>query len=303
LDEHELAWAAGFFDGDGWAAYVNQKGRKTGQPHAQINQAGADGMPEVLERFAAAVGVGSLHGPRIIAKRLPLYNWAASSAVDVLTVHELLGPYLSPVKARQVAAAARSGRATTSSMRTESTERAWAAGFFDAEGNVSLSPHRSHAGHFLGEAAVTQTSGETRSGELERFRASVGGLGKIYGPYQNDAGGARVYRWKLPGPDSIAALLHCLGPWLGALKTSQFHRALRVLGEQPELPRGNPSWGNRKTHCKNGHEYATARIRPYRARSPDGVEPRPSHQCLVCVREAAFIRRRLRDDWSRGRSR
>ena len=60
MDRHELAWAAGFFDGDGWAAAVRQRRRRTRQPAARINQAG-DGVPETLIRFRGALGgLGSL---------------------------------------------------------------------------------------------------------------------------------------------------------------------------------------------------------------------------------------------------
>src|SRR5437016_14314230 len=82
VDEHELAWAAGFFDGDGWAALVRAKGRRTGQPHAQINQGSVAGVPEVLVRFRNAVGVGRVVGPKIKEGRLPLYCWLATSRGD-----------------------------------------------------------------------------------------------------------------------------------------------------------------------------------------------------------------------------
>jgi len=39
LDNHDLAWAAGFFDGEGW---TNRKRRGV---QARINQAGVDGGP------------------------------------------------------------------------------------------------------------------------------------------------------------------------------------------------------------------------------------------------------------------
>ena len=40
MDNHVLAWAAGFFDGEGWAA-AKQRGVQS-----RINQAGLDGIPE-----------------------------------------------------------------------------------------------------------------------------------------------------------------------------------------------------------------------------------------------------------------
>jgi hypothetical protein len=65
---------------------------------------------------------------------------------------------------------------------------------------------------------------------------------------------------------------------------------LDVMRSQPPLPRGNPAWGNRKTHCVNGHEYATARIRPFVGRGKN-KERRDNKQCLVCLRDYARMQR------------
>jgi len=52
LESHDLAWAAGFFDGEGWA---NRQRRGV---NSRINQASLDGVPEVLMKFRRLVGVG-----------------------------------------------------------------------------------------------------------------------------------------------------------------------------------------------------------------------------------------------------
>src|SRR5207247_4911519 len=67
MDRFDLAWAAGFFDGEGWANAVAQEGRKTKQPQARINQADPNGVPEVLLRFQRAVGgLGRIGGPYVM---------------------------------------------------------------------------------------------------------------------------------------------------------------------------------------------------------------------------------------------
>lgn len=281
MDEHELAWAAGFFDGDGWAAIVRDRRRKRGQPHAQINQSSLTGVPEVLGRFRAAVAVGRIGGPKIEDGREPLYWWVASSRGDVTRTGSLIGPWLSHEKRDQFTAAA--------GLRFDAEpidSFAWAAGLFDAEGSTSLSDHRSHAGYKTVESSMTQLSPEGEPEELIRFGGVVG-VGSTNGPYMQDGALELVYRWRLHTSDGIRVMLHVLQPWLGRVKRLQALDALAVIDSQPALPRGRVDWGSHKTHCVHGHEYATARLRPYTSRSISGVQRRASKQCLVCVREQA----------------
>ena len=194
MDEHELAWAAGFFDGDGWAALVRPKGRRTGQPHAQINQSSLNGVPEVLVRFRDAVEVGRIGGPKLEDGREPLYWWIASSRGDVLRTGTLIGRWLSHEKRDQFSAA----------VGLCFDERpidsfAWAAGLFDAEGSTCLSDHRSHSGYKAIEAAITQGGAEGVPTELDRFLGLVG-AGAIYGPYEQAGANAPVYRWRAHTP-------------------------------------------------------------------------------------------------------
>ncbi len=283
MDEHELAWAAGFFDGDGWTAPVRSRRRRTPQPHAQINQASESGVPEVLVRFRDAVGVGRVGGPKIEAGRHPLYRWVASSRGDVMRTGALIGPWLSGEKRAQFA----------STVGLEFTVPAldclqWAAGLFDAEGSTSLSDHRSHSGFKSIETAITQGGPLSVPQELARFRSLVS-VGENYGPYMQVGANEPVYRWKTTRIDAVRLVVHLLWPWLGTVKRTQARSALMVIDAQPPLPRGRIEWGSHKTYCIHGHEYATARIRPYVSRG--GVERRPSKQCLVCTRDQARMRR------------
>jgi hypothetical protein len=285
MDRHELAWAAGFFDGEGWA---NRSGRGV---HSRINQSGNDGVPKVLLRFLDIVGCGRIHGPVREEDRQDLYYWDASSRSDVELVGNAIWPWLGDVKRAEFSVA--TGRAPTAANddlpRTELL--AWAGGLYDGEGCASLTPHRTHEGHFSPEVAVTQ-SGVTRPQVLERLRDFVG-CGRIYGPYEQEGANLPVYRWKAAAHRDVEYSLYVLAPWIGSVKRDQARRVSRVLIEQGRLPRGNPSWGNRKTHCVKGHDYATARVRPYVSRGR-GIPLRDNQYCLACLREYAREQRRIK---------
>ncbi len=287
MDRSELAWAAGFFDGDGWTAHVRH--RSTGRAVAQINQASAGGVPEVLIRFQAAVGgLGHIRGPKRSKGRKDLYWWFSTRRAAIEDIGRSIGPWLCPEKGAQFKDAV--GLDMIRIERTAAEELAWAAGFFDAEGSTYLEKHRTHARYFRVEAAITQASSSGAPPELERFRVATGIAGHMYGPWQQEDANDRIYRWKVHRLVEVEMLLMRLEPRLGTVKREQARAAISVVRSQPLLPRGNPAWGSHKTHCIHGHAYDSARVRPYRSRGV-GRQRRANKQCLACSREQARARR------------
>ncbi len=292
MDRHELAWAAGFFDGEGWANAVAQTGRNYRQPRAQINQSDGSGVPAVLQRFLSVVGVGRIGRPERKQGRIDRYWWIASSRPDVSRVAELLEPWLGDVKCREFEDALGPRPRSLSPFRSSSEWIAWAAGLYDGEGCSCLLDHRSHPGYRVPELSVTQSSADGEPEVLVRFRDVVN-AGHIDGPIGQPEPWLPVYRWKSGALSDVRRVLEIIWPWLGPVKRAQARTMLNVLDAQPVLPRGNPAWGNRKTHCVRGHEYATARVRPYRSRGR-GLPPRENHHCLVCLRDYAREHRRTK---------
>lgn len=295
MDRTEPAWAAGFWDGEGSAYLSGSSDRATKYPQARINQASTTGVPEVLIRFQRAVGFGRLRGPDLAEGREPLYRWEVTNRIEVLETLNALDRYLGHVKRSRFHGVL---RLPAPPPRAEpgwdpDAERAWSAGLFDGEGSTYLVRHRSHAGYFVLEAAITQSSWSGVPEVLERFQR-IFAIGKIYGPYPGSEGHAPVYRWKCHRRDQIEAMIAALGTELGRVKRAQAAQALGVVAAQLPLPRGNPAWGNRKTHCIRGHEYATARMRPFKGRGKNERAPRESHHCLVCLRQHAERKRRER---------
>lgn len=180
------------------------------------------------------------------------------------------------------------------------TELAWAAGLFDGDGSTCLAKHRTQEGHVTAEVSITQASSCGLPEALTRFREVMGGVGRTYGPYAGRGHAEPIYRYKALRFTDADHVLRSLWPWLGSVKRIQAAFVMATVAAQPHLPRGNPAWGSHKTHCVNGHEYATARIRPYVARA-GGTERRASKQCLVCVREWARRRRSTKAPAAPGR--
>lgn len=104
LRETEVAWAAGFFDGDG-----NARVDRSRQPVVQFQQLDR----EVLERFRLAVGFGKVLGPygpyegQLTSKQIFCYRVRGEDAICVL---ECIRPYVSKMKLPQVEAALSASR-------------------------------------------------------------------------------------------------------------------------------------------------------------------------------------------------
>lgn len=104
-NREELAWAAGFFDGEG-SIYTSVMGRSNNSSkniHLDIAQI----HPFVLERFIRAVGIGKLYGPYAPKTKNSRQYWryTASGYASCQAVVGLLWNWLSPVKQEQASTA------------------------------------------------------------------------------------------------------------------------------------------------------------------------------------------------------
>ena len=103
-EETELAWAAGFFDGEGciWARKPQKHSRS--KVYLGVNQ--IDNRP--LERFMKAVGAGHMKGPYLANRtgpskgnEKPVWYWNCYPQEEVEKVLAKLFPYMSEPKKEQ----------------------------------------------------------------------------------------------------------------------------------------------------------------------------------------------------------
>lgn len=90
----ELAWCAGFFEGEGNFEYSSDR-RRVCLVNTDL---------DTLERFHNHMGVGKIHGPYRYPKNptwKPRYQWRVSYWLDVKLVIEALWPHLSERRKQQ----------------------------------------------------------------------------------------------------------------------------------------------------------------------------------------------------------
>lgn len=94
----ELAWAAGFFDGEG-SFYGGPRGGAYRRGQWHINASVTNTDRQLLDRFREAVGIGIVCGPYELAGgRRPVYRWAIRSPQGVQAVGAMLWPWLGEYK-------------------------------------------------------------------------------------------------------------------------------------------------------------------------------------------------------------
>ena len=97
ITNEELAWAAGFFDGEGCVCNSG----KSYLPHLYITQVGHGSKePEVLIKFKGIVGFGKIY-KKVKYGSSFIYTFNISVVVIVKKVFNILWPYLSSVKKNQ----------------------------------------------------------------------------------------------------------------------------------------------------------------------------------------------------------
>lgn len=140
-------------------------------------------------------------------------------------------------------------------------ELAWAAGFFDGEGCVTLCK---------GYARISITS--TDLDMLERFRDAVG-RGEIYDRegYQNSLGSKRQWQYAVGNLEDIELIYVFIGPFLCLRRLERFEEVLKMARANRYDPKGQMSWqvfGKRHKDLTSAEQrqYGAIKAREHRAR-------------------------------------
>lgn len=271
LDRELLAWAAGFFDGEG-STIARTDGRRAGyrQLNVSVPQAGPHGIPAVLVKLhRAMLGVGHIYsGPD------GLFTWRVSGRIAASMSLALMWPWLGQVKRAQASVALdivegqyEEGRikalrpryrpglvphAAPAGTDAASPDRAWAAGFLDAEGyfgNPRKYDRKDGSGGLCVRSSVTQHGRPNETHEVLARLQRVLAVGRIERHGEIDD-----FKWVVEGSVHVRSVLEQVEPWLGEVKRAQAHTALANAGSM--RVRGDSE------RCVRGHIYDRIYVRP-----------------------------------------
>lgn len=299
LDRADLAWAAGFFDGEG-STIARTSTSRPGyyQLNITVPQSGRDRIPPLLHRFQRVMlGMGHIGRP----SKEGVYALRFSAREEAHLVLELMWPYLGEVKRAQASRAMQlveqqyvNGTRRLCAPRRRAPElpsihdrtaadldRAWAAGFFDGEGCFGLakSMKRVHGPQWYRVRASASQHGTpgVPPDVLRQLQEVLGGIGRI-----ERHGDVDDFKWLVEGDRLVQMVLDTVAPWLDEQKAAVGRKALDAFRAQVRL-KGNA------THCLRGHEYTytamrggrmrricnpCARLQDRRERARQGIAPR-----------------------------
>lgn len=110
----DLAWAAGFYDGEGSVSCTSNNGKPFTRVQLSIGQKNdGEEIAEVLLRFQRAVGLGNIYRKTAAIREIDQHQFLISKFQDVKDCLRLLWPYLSTIKKHQAIRASNLLKATT----------------------------------------------------------------------------------------------------------------------------------------------------------------------------------------------
>ncbi len=105
------------------------------------------------------------------------------------------------------------------------TDRAWAAGFWDGEGCVSLT-HRAYGYSSNPIPRIVLQIAQVDRRVLDKFQRIMG-YGNVLGPYKpKTKNSSPYYVWRVEGNKNLQPIFELLAPYLSEAKTEQMQRAL-----------------------------------------------------------------------------
>ena len=230
VDDHEIAWAAGFFEAEGTACSSQRRDRPSRERTMALYQGGRAAIPDALLRFQRAVGGrGNITGPY----RDRLFHWSTKKNAAFDEVMAFMWPWLTEWKRAQLrTATVTAGREVPSACADRadapptlrSTQLAWVAGFFDGEGYIGAS---GAPGRRTIEMSIGQASTDTVPVTLARV-ALVLGVGYLRGPRTMANAWSKLpqYVWRANAFGDVQFAVAMLWRWLGPVKRAQAHEAL-----------------------------------------------------------------------------
>lgn len=126
------------------------------------------------------------------------------------------------------------------------TDYAWAAGFWDGEGNVSLTYRGAH-----NIPRIVVQIAQVHREVLDKFQRVVG-YGNVLGPYNpRGANSQPYYVWRVEGVNHLHTIKTVLEPYLGSEKLNQMNLALEARRVWEET--ATCSKGHRLSQSSKGH--------------------------------------------------
>ncbi len=119
-------------------------------------------------------------------------------------------------------------------MHSRHTDLAWAAGFYDGEGSVSVTG--STLQYKEGRTSICISVGQVNREPLDKL-TDIFGIGEIYGPYARGGTSQPIYLYKVYGYVNVQYVIAQMWSYISSAKKAQVRKAFTQFDFNRRKPR------------------------------------------------------------------
>jgi hypothetical protein len=235
MNDGDLAWVAGYLEGEGWFSLFNCNNPRFGlyqYPRVACTSTDLD----VLQRLQRLSGVGRIVGrkPRE-PHHAPPWQWTVSKSREAVELMEAIYPHLGQRRRAKIDELLDiAGRPRTLRISGRSLDRrAWVAGFLEGEGAFYwvIFQKGKYGPYYYPRVGASSTDQDV----IERL-PEYSGAGQITGPYPRKPPQKTVWYWTVTNRDDAIALMQEMYPYMGERRRARIDEVLDFVGRQPRKP-------------------------------------------------------------------
>lgn len=226
MQQGELAWVAGYLEGEGYFGLgVYNKGRFGQYQYPRVTCTSTD--LDVLERLWEYTVMGRIYGPLRggADNRKPTWQWAVGRSSDAVRLMEQIHSYVGQRRQARIDEVldAVGGSRSLRHGRTELDRLAWVAGYLEAEG-CSYSTMSSKLGY--GPYHFPRITANSTDHDVLELLRKYAGVGQIVGPRLRTVGHKPIWTWMVSTKSHAVGLMEALHPYMGQRRQAKITEVL-----------------------------------------------------------------------------
>lgn len=249
----ELAWVAGYLEGEGCFQHMKcSKGRFGVYYYPRISSNSID--LDILQRLQRYSGIGGIAGPRQQGSRKPQWQWTASKSRQAAELMEAIYPFMGQRRRTTIDEILDSaGRSKSLRIGSRTLDHfAWVVGFLEAEGSFYWMTLRQGK---YGPYYYPRVGAGSTDRDVIELLPQYTGLGQITGPYHRKAPRKSAWHWTITNKEDAVAFMEAVHPQMCSRRQARIQGAV-ILGVRSVRPSRFARRRTGERHIREGQRTA-----------------------------------------------